>query len=63
MHLHLCVCVCVCVILGLADRFLTLSKIVIGEAGKCAAQLAGSSKYVQESVKTMCYIVTVGWCI
>merc|ERR1711918_23318 len=47
----------------LFGTFFMLSEIFVGEAGKCAAQLAGASKYVQESFKTMRYIVTVGWCI
>merc|ERR1712146_401350 len=50
-------------VVGLCGWFFILSEIFIGEAGKCAAQLAGASQYVQESFKTMRYIVTVGWCI
>ena len=47
----------------LVEKLRLLSEIFVGEAGKCAAQLAGASQYVQESFKTMRYIVTVGWCI
>merc|ERR1711869_138689 len=50
-------------VVGLCGWFFILSEIFIGEAGKCASQLAGASQYVQESFKTMRYIVTVGWCI
>merc|ERR1712118_610054 len=50
-------------VVGLCGWFFILSEIFVGEAGKCAAQMGGASKYVQESFKTMRYIVTVGWCI
>ena len=50
-------------VVGLCGWFFILAEIFVGEAGKCAAQLAGASQYVQESFKTMRYIVTIGWCI
>merc|ERR1712224_798351 len=40
-------------VVGLCGWFFILSEIFVGEAGKC----------VEESFKTMRYIVTVGWCI
>merc|ERR1719389_584740 len=43
-------------VVGLGGRGFILAEIFVGEAGKCAAQLAGASQYVQESFKTMRYI-------
>merc|ERR1712118_633289 len=42
-------------VVGLCGWFFILAEIFVGEAGKCAAQLAGASQYVQESFKTMRY--------
>merc|ERR1712006_2078 len=43
-------------VVGLCGWFFILAEIFVGEAGKCAAQLAGASQYVQESFKTMRYL-------
>jgi len=49
--------------LGMAGWFFILYEIFAGEAGNISATGQNVNKHVQQSFKTMRFIVSVGWCI
>jgi bacteriorhodopsin len=49
--------------LGLCGWFYILYEIFAGEAGNVSASGQNVNKHVQQSFKTMRFIVSVGWCI